>query len=94
MHKKEQQPHPKGVSRRSPAPSIGLSRLAGRLMLGGTVLLTLALCDVAARIHHGLLIGEIGLWLRLGGEAESLLAAATVLLGGGLLLDYCERLSG
>ncbi len=80
MHKKRQKNRPLG-----PMP------MAGRLVITGTLFLALGFCDVAVRLYEGLVGGEIGLFLRMSGDLESLAAAATVLIGGGLLLDYCER---
>lgn len=69
----------------------GFAPLAGRLMLIGMLLVSAGICDVAARAYDGMIGGEIGLFLRMRGDVESLWAAAAILIGGGLLLDFCER---
>lgn len=70
---------------------IGPTRLAGRLWLTGMIILTLGVCDVAARLYDGLRAGAIGLMLNLGYDIECLMAGAAILTGGALLLDYMER---
>lgn len=72
-------------------PLVGLTPGAGRLVLTGLLPLMLGVCDVTARLYHGMIAGEIGLFLRMNGDIESLLASTAILVGGGLLLDYCER---
>lgn len=61
---------------------------AYRLLLGGHILILLALCDFAARLHAGVVI-EPRLYI---GEFMRSVAAAFVLLwGAGLGLDFWER---
>lgn len=97
MHKNSRSPSPKKTTKRAKrryqTAAGGFTPLAGRLMLTGSLLITLGVCDVAARAYEGMVSGEIGLFLRLCGDVESLYAAAAVLVGGGLLLDLCERMA-
>lgn len=70
---------------------LGPTRLAGRLWIVGLMILLLGLCDVAARFCDGLRAGAVGIILLLAYDFECLMAGATVLTGGALLLDYMER---
>ena len=70
---------------------IGFSRYASRLLLVGQPLLLIALCDYAARLYAATQAGEVGFYLRLGDAAEEIFAAAIILWGGALLLDYMEK---
>lgn len=69
----------------------GPTLLAGRLMVGGTLLVSLGVCDVAARLFDALLRGDRGLFLRFDRDIEALVASVAILVGGVLLMDYCER---
>lgn len=91
MHRFRSTSHTKRSAAR---PRRGLTSPAARLALTGTLLISLAACDVAARLHDGITAGEIGIMLRMGYDVECLLAALAVLVGGTLLLDYCVRRDG
>ena len=70
----------------------GPSSLAGRFLLLSLFLLSLGVCDLVARIYDTLTAGNAILWIYVRSDIECLLASVAILLGGGLFLDYVERL--
>ena len=81
----------KNAQRGSRKQKIGPTPLAGKLWIIGLIILLLGLCDVTARFCDGLRRGDVGILLLLAYDFECLMAGATVLTGGALLLDYAER---
>ena len=69
----------------------GFSYLSSRLCLIGLPIILLGLCDVAARLHDGVMAGEVGIMLHLSYDLECITAGLAILVGGALLLDYMER---
>ncbi len=78
--------------RRTPrTPPIGPMPAAARLLLIGEWLILLAVCDFAARLFSAEAAGAVGAIHRLSDFGGSVSAAAVILVGSAVGLDYWER---
>ena len=69
-------------------PKISLGSPALRLLLTGHILIVLALCDFAARLHAGCAVEPR---LYVGEFMRSVAVSYVILWGAGLGMDYWEK---